>query len=303
VLVEEIVRRNRRRIVVMTMIALVNAWLLLSCLWGVSICAAILMNDHDAPGIAAVWASLAVGAACALWLVATHPRSMRARTLAELGAVEIGPGELPVVENLLHELSIAVGAPPVRAALVADDAPNALAVGRRPEDTTIAVTSGLVQKLTRDELEAVLATELWAIRRYDTAMQTVTLAFTGGAVDVHDGYRDNWRNPFSWVYIVVTFPTMIVAEILRALMLRNADFGADALAMATTRHPDALRRAIEKVRDDRAVVEMLSLRTAPLWFEPIPHSGDRRAENYAAVALTPSLDERLARLDDQLRSP
>lgn len=296
-------RRNRRRIVVMTLVALVNYWVLLSGVWGVSICASILLNDHRAPGVGVLWASLAAGAVTAVGVAARQPRSIRSRTLAGLGAVEIGPGELPVVENLLHELGIAVGAPPVRGALVADDAPNALAVGRRPGDTTIVVTSGLVQKLTRDELEAVLAAELWAIRRYDTAMQTVTLAYAGDAVGMHAGYSENWRNPLSWAYIVATFPTMIVAEILRALMLRNADFGADALAVATTRHPDALRRAIEKLRDDPAVVETLSLSTAPLWFEPIPHSGDRRAEDYEAVALTPSLDERLARLDDQLRPP
>ncbi|HET6771732.1 MAG TPA: hypothetical protein VFH36_00380 [Acidimicrobiales bacterium] len=53
-----------------------------------------------------------------------------------------------------------------------------------------------------------------------------------------------------------------------------ADFGADALAVATSRHPDRLRRAMEKLRADPVVVETLSLSTAPLWFEPIPHSGD-----------------------------
>jgi heat shock protein HtpX len=167
----------------------------------------------------------------------------------------------------------------------------------------VVLISGLIQKLTRDELEAVLAAELWAIRRYDTAMQTITLAYTGDAIAIHACYSDHWTDPRSWLLVVVTFPTMIVAEIVRARMLRNADFGADALAVATTRHPDALRRAIEKLRDDQAVVETLSLSTAPPWFEPIPHSGDWRAEDFEAVALTPNLDERLARLDDLLTSP
>jgi heat shock protein HtpX len=303
VLVEEVVRRNRRRIVVMTVIALANYWVLWSAFFGVVIWVTSLRPGHDIPAVVIVGVIPAIGAVVATWVVAKGRRSMHTRTLDGLGAVEIGPGELPIVENLLHKLGIAIGAPPVRAALVADDAPNALAVGRRPEDTTIVVTAGLIQKLTRDELEAVLAAELWAIRRYDTAMQTITLAYTGDAIAIHACYSDHWTDPRSWLLVVVTFPTMIVAEIVRARMLRNADFGADALAVATTRHPDALRRAIEKLRDDQAVVETLSLSTAPPWFEPIPHSGDWRAEDFEAVALTPNLDERLARLDDLLTSP
>ena len=144
------------------------------------------------------------------------------------------------------------------------------------------MTSGLIEKLSRDELEAVLAAEMWAIRRYDTAMQTVTLGLTDEAA------------------AFVIFPTMAVAEILRIRLLRNADFGADTLAVATTRHPDALRRAIEKLRDDPAVVETLSPSTAPLWFEPIPHDDEQRAREFRRIALTPSLDERLAQLPDPI---
>jgi heat shock protein HtpX len=303
VLVDEVVRRNRRRIAVMTAIAVANYWVLVSAVVGLVLWGKLGRREVGVPAAAIAGASLATGAVTAAWLVAKELRSMRTRTLDGLGAVEIGPGELPVVENLLHELGIAIGAPPVRAALVADDAPNALAVGCRPEDTTIAVTSGLIQKLTRDELEAVLAAELWAVRRCDTAMQTVTLACAGEAIAMHHGYADRWKDPRSWLWIAVTFPTMVVADILRYRMLRNADFGADALAVATTRHPDALRRAMTKLRADPAVVETLSLSTAPLWFEPIPHSGDWRAEEFEAVALTPSLDERLARLDEHGGGP
>jgi Zn-dependent protease with chaperone function len=158
-------------------------------------------------------------------------------------------------------------------------------VGRRPAGTTIVVTSGLIEKLSRDELEAVLAAEMWAIRRYDTAMQTVTLGLTAETA------------------AIVTFPTMAVAEILRIRLLRNADFGADTLAVATTRHPDALRRAIEKLRDDPAVVETLSPSTAPLWFEPIPHGARWSIEDDENLALTPHLDERLAPSTSTLRRP
>ena len=298
-LVEEVVRRNRRRIVLITAVALVNYWVFCSLLLGASMVPGFLLHP-DTPILPLAVGCVVLSAIAAVQVVVGELRSMGTKTLDELGAVAVGPGELPVVQNLLHGLAIAVGVPPVRAALVADDAPNALSVGRRPEDTTIVVTSGLVQTLTLDELEAVLAAEMWAVRRYDTAMQTVTLACAGDVVATHQCFRDKWQDPRAWLPIVVTFPTMIVAEVMRYLMLRHADFGADELAVATTRHPEALRRAMVKLRDDPKVVETLDLRTAPLWFEPLPHGDEQRVADYEAVALTPSLDERLARLDARL---
>lgn len=287
-LVDEVVRRNRRRIALLTVVAIVNYMIMAAALVSIF----CLINAMFEPGgipaqelLLFACAGLAVGAVGGLSAVVKHLRSTHERTLAELGAVTLAPGDLPIVDNLLHELSIATGTPRPVAALVADNAPNALAVGRRPADTTIVVTSGLIEKLSRDELEAVLAAEMWAIRRYDTAMQTVTLGLTDEAA------------------AFVIFPTMAVAEILRIRLLRNADFGADTLAVATTRHPDALRRAIEKLRDDPAVVETLSPSTAPLWFEPIPHGRHWPIEEYENLALTPRLDERLAHLDERLTTP
>jgi heat shock protein HtpX len=288
VLVGEVVRRNRWRIALLTVVAVVNYMIMTAALVIVLL---LIISMFEDGGISVqeliifAGVGLAIGAASGLSAVVSHVRSVHRRTLAELGAVPLARGDLPVVDNLLHELSIAAGTPRPAAALVADDAPNALAVGRRPADTTIVVTSGLIEKLSRDELEAVLAAEMWAIRRYDTAMQTVTLGLTAETA------------------AIVIFPTMAVAEILRQRILRNADFGADTMAVATTRHPDALRRAIEKLRDDPAVVETLSPLTAPLWFEPVPHGGRWSTEDYESLALTPSLDERLAHLDEHIAAP
>jgi heat shock protein HtpX len=301
VLVDEVVRRNRRRIAVLTVVAVVNRAVLFGLI--LAAIAGKAAYDSELHLLVFVGGCLAVGGVLALWHVAKDLRSMDRGTLDGVGAVRILPGELPVVENLLQELAIAVGLPRVRAALAADDAPNALAVGRRPEATTIVVTSGLVRKLTRDELEAVLAAELWAIRRWDTATQTVTMAYAGEAIALHEGAVSGSHNPATWPWIVISFPTMVVAEIVRHRALRDADFGADAMAVATTRHPEALRRALVKLRDDPGVVETLDMTTAPLWFEPIPHGGDHDPDAYAAVAMTPTLDERLAHLDELLATP
>jgi heat shock protein HtpX len=285
VLVDEAVRRNRWRIALLTVVAVVNYMIMVAAFVYVIFLVTAMFDDGGNSAqelLMLAGFSLAVGAASGMTRVVEQLWSTHKRTLAELGVVPLGHGDLPVVDNLLDELSIATGTPRPAAALVADDAPNALAVGRRPADTTIVVTSGLIEKLTRDELEAVLAVEMWAIRRYDTAMQTVTLGLTADTV------------------AIVIFPTMAVADILRIRLLRYADFGADTLAVATTRHPDALRRAIEKLRDDPAVVETLSPSTAPLWFEPIPHGSHWSIEDYEDLAMTPRLDERLAHLDEQI---
>jgi heat shock protein HtpX len=288
VLVDDVVRRNRWRIALLTMVAIVNYMILTAALASMFCLIGTMFEPGGIPAqelLLFACIGLAFGVTSGVSAVVKHLRSAHRRTLDELGAVTLAPGDLPIVDNLLHELSIATGTPRPTAAFVADNAPNALAVGRRPSDTTIVVTSGLIEKLSRDELEAVLAAEMWAIRRYDTAMQTVTLGLTAEAA------------------AFVIFPTMAVAEILRTRLLRNADFGADTLAVATTRHPDALRRAIEKLRDDPAVVETLSPSTAPLWFEPIPHGHHWPIEDYENLALTPRLDERLAHLDEQIATP
>lgn len=228
-------------------------------------------------------------------IVVVQVRRFHSRTLARLGAVPLAPGDLPVVQNLLEELAIAVGTRPVQVALLHDEVPNALAVGRHPSDTTVVVTTGLVDSLARDELEGVLAAEMWAVRRLDTALQTIAIACCGNAVGAHNSLRGEPWNVRLWLPVVVTWPLMVFAELLRWSALRHADFGADALAVATTRHPQALRRALVTLRAHPGHVAALERRTAPLWFEPLPHD-DIRAPEVQHLRLGPTLDERIGRL-------
>lgn len=287
-LVDEAVRRNRRWIALLAVVTVVNYMItVVVIIFGIYLASSLFDDGRASTEELIVSAGFAVvaGAYVGVRAVVKHLWSVRKRTIAELGAVRLAPGDLPVIDNLFHELSIATGIPRPAAALVADDAPNALAVGRRPADTTIVVTSGLIEKLSRDELEAVLAAEMWSIRRHETALYTVVLGLTAETA------------------AFVILPTATVAVFVRKRVLRDAGFGADMLAVATTRHPDALRRAIEKLRDDPAVVATLSPSTAPLWFEPIPHGDHWPTEDYESLALTPRLDDRLARLDEQLATP
>lgn len=291
-MIDEAIRRNRRRILVIASASIVNWTLLVGFLtWW------LLWGHDDAPTgspVTVALSTIALGGAIAAAVVWFEVWTVSTRTSARIGAVPIDPARQPILHHLLEELAIAAGIPAPIAAWIDDPAPNALAVGRRPSQTTIVVTRGLVESLRRDELEAVIAAEMWAVRRLDTAMQTIAIACTGSAISFHHFWRGGMR---SWFLSVVTWPTMLVAELLRRSIRRHADFGADELAVATTRHPDALRRAIVRLRDDPAVVAALDARTAPLWFEPLPHDDTPRARELGRLLLSPTLDERLDRLE------
>ncbi len=128
VLVDEVVRRNRWRIALLTVVAVLNYMILTAALVNVLFLISSMFEDGGSSAqklMMFAGVSLAVGAVSGVSAVVTHLRSSHRRTLAELGAVALGPGDLPVVDNLLHELSIATGTPRPAAALVADDAPNA----------------------------------------------------------------------------------------------------------------------------------------------------------------------------------
>lgn len=307
VLLERAIRRNRRRGLALAAAAAVNAWGLTTL---VLFAAGALFSSQYRPrpgpdlDLIAVW-SVALGGLATLGVLALA-MATRVRTLSLLGAVAIEPGELPRVEILLSQLAVATGTPPVSAALVADEAPNALAVGLRRRRTTIVVTTALVEKLTRDELEAVLAAQMCAVRRLDTAVRTLAVAATSFTGSVHRMVRSDlepgrpWIERLdwsAWIVTVLTWPSMVCGRAVRRAILRSFDFGSDEMAVAITRHPDALASALRVLRDDPTVVDGLTYNTAPLWFEPIPHDETLRYMESGRFAFAATLDERLDRLE------
>jgi heat shock protein HtpX len=319
VLVDRVARANRLRIVTIAMVAALNFWgvvtvLLILVGWIVTAPVAIRLELEAPPTVVIAVAGMAMSAVITAVWTAMRLSTIRRRTLRSIGATEIKPGDLPRVENLLAELAIAAGTPAVNAALVADSAPNALGVGGRPGRTTIVVTRGLVERLTRDELEAVLAAEMCAVRRLDTALRSVASACCSDAILVHNLFRQEvgpdkpwyYRLDWSvWALALVTWPTMTCAAVLRRSVLRSSDFGADAMAVAITRHPDAMLSALRKLRDDAGVVAVYAdqfgliadaPRVGPEWFEPIPEQPNVTPREVHQMALMPTLDERLAQL-------
>jgi hypothetical protein len=138
------------------------------------------------------WFAWGVGAICVVafgvgFLIAVvripfARRTVERRVLEETGAVVVEDDSEREVRNLLDGLAIAAGIPAPRFAVVEDPAPNAFSVGTRPDRALVAVTSGLIDVLSRDELEAVLAYEVVCIRSWDVALATWTVALTGEAI-------------------------------------------------------------------------------------------------------------------------
>jgi len=228
-------------------------------------------------------------------------------------AVPADPAAYARLHNLVEGLCIASGLPRPRLYIINDPAPNAFATGRNPQHAAIAVTTGLLEKMNRVELEGVLAHELSHIKNYDILVSTLAVTMVGAAALLSDvGIRFLWfggarrvgggqgNNPLVMVgalLLIVSAP--IIARVLQLAISRRRESLADMSAVEMTRYPPGLISALEKLRDERAVVGVANRATAHLWLEePVPHRDDtQRASRWTHLFDThPPIEERIAAL-------
>ncbi|MFM7127489.1 MAG: M48 family metallopeptidase [Actinomycetota bacterium] len=227
------------------------------------------------------------------------------------------PEEYRRLHNLVEGLCIASGLPKPRVYVIDDPAPNAFATGRNPQNAALAVTTGLLEKMNRVELEGVVAHELSHIRNYDILVSTlaVTLVGTvailtdlairlmwwnGGRVS-RDGDRGNGGNPLALLGFVMLVLAPLVARVMQAAMSRRRETLADVSACQMTRYPPGLISALEKLRADTTTTHAASMATAHMWIEQ-PLSGVRDEGRlkwvHGLFDTHPPLDERIALLKD-----
>ncbi len=199
------------------------------------------------------------------------------------------PREYARLYNLVDGLCIASGLPKPRLFIVDDDAPNAFATGRDPKHAAIAVTTGLLAKLDRLELEAVLAHELGHIKNNDILVATLAVTMVGAIAILsdlglrvlwwggpsHKNDRDKDSAGFGMILVVLAMVllvlTPIIAKLMQFAISRRRETLADITGVSMTRYPPGLIRALEKLRDDDTVVHSNSRATAHLWIEsPMP---------------------------------
>ncbi len=230
-------------------------------------------------------------------------------------AVTADPEVYKRLYNLVEGLTIAGGLPMPRLYIIDDPAPNAFATGRNPRHAAIAVTTGLLEKLNRVELEGVLAHELSHIKNYDILVSTLAVTMVGAIAIVSDtvirmmwwnggrtsreGDHNNSNNPLAFVGFLLLILAPILARVMQLAVSRRRESLADVSAVSLTRYPPGLISALEKLRDDTTVTHSASRSTAHLWIEePLPRTAEEGRLNRLNRLFDthPPLEERIAAL-------
>ncbi len=198
--------------------------------------------------------------------------------LAMSAAKEIKHEENLQLYHLVENLCITAGLPTPKIYLINDPAPNAFATGRDPQHAVLAVTSGLLQKLEKIELEGVLAHELSHIGNRDMLLQTILVVLVGFVSLLADWFlrfsffgrgRDREGGSIGAVLVLLGLVLAILAPLSANLMQlaisRKREFLADASGALLTRYPEGLARALEKISQDPNQLRMANRATAHLF--------------------------------------
>jgi heat shock protein HtpX len=221
--------------------------------------------------------------------------------------------EFPYLYNVVEGLTIAAGLPPPRCYVIDDTAPNAFATGRNPRNSVIVVTTGLLEKLNRVELEGVVAHEMSHIKNYDVLLQTLTVVMVGVVALLSD-----WmRRSFWWgggrrrgsdrgkgsggaaiilaLALIMAILSPLIAQLIRLAISRKREFLADASGAMLTRYPPGLASALRKISADREPLEAANKATAHLYIvNPLK---DIRGPVNRLFSTHPPIEERIAALE------
>ena len=235
--------------------------------------------------------------------------------LAISGAVEVDRNnrEAKEIYRLVENLCITAGLPVPKIYIIPDPSPNAFATGRNPEHAVIALTTGIVEKLEKRELEGVIAHELSHIGNKDILLGTVLTVLVGFVALLSDfflrwtwlgGGRRNDRGGdgrlqaiFMLVALVLAILAPIAATLMKMAISRKREFLADADGALLTRFPEGLAEALKKISSDRNVLARANKATAHMYIVN-PLRG-KAGKGVASLFMThPPIEERISRLSD-----
>lgn len=262
-----------------------------------------------------IFSVLAAGAIC--WWSWRHGPE---RVLWATGAwelIEPATPEQKQLINVVEEMAIAAGLPPPRVWIIPDADPNAFATGRDAPSASIAVTEGLLARLSREELQAVVAHEMAHVRNLDVRLMTLLAGMVGAIALLSDGMGrmigrgsrvagrragGKGGNPLAllilllWLLTLVAAP--IVSRILALAVSRKREYLADATGAQLTRNPMALAAALEKLEEASEATRSIGRGAAHLCIvDPAPGVMSRR-EGFLAdfLASHPPIQQRIVRL-------
>jgi heat shock protein HtpX len=189
-----------------------------------------------------------------------------------------------------------------RVYIMDDPAPNAFATGRKPQASAVCVTSGLLDIMSDQELQGVLAHEMGHIKNYDIRVAMVAFALTAVISLLADimlrlvWFSDNRDNNNNQVFIILGIVAAIlapfVALLIQMAVSRQREYLADATGALTTRYPEGLASALEKIKQHGSVARHQNTATAHLFFaNPL-----KKGSLTSLFSTHPPIDERIKRL-------
>ena len=217
--------------------------------------------------------------------------------------------------NVVENLCIGAGLPVPKIYIIDEPAPNAFATGRDPKHAALAVTSGLLGRLNKSELEGVIAHELSHIGNRDMLLSTVIVVLVGFISILSDFFMRSmiWgggrrRNSNSegggGIFLILAIAASIIAPIAATLMRlaisRRREFLADASGALLTRYPEGLANALVKISHDPTPLPVANNTTAHLWFDdPFSYEGGPKEKTpwlHKLFMSHPPVEERLKAL-------
>lgn len=231
------------------------------------------------------------------------------------GAKEVDPASAPQLMNVVQELAIAANVPMPKVYLIDDSAPNAFATGRDPKHASVAITTGLLQKLDREELQGVMAHELSHVRNLDIRFAMIVGVLVGSIALLADfflrftfwgGGRRSSRDRdgggglqviFVVIAIVLAIVAPLVARFVQLAVNRQREYLADASSVGLTRNPYGLERALAKISSDPEVLEVANRATQHMYFtNPIKKFEERASGLFSTHPATVDRINRLREL-------
>ena len=240
--------------------------------------------------------------------------------LAVSGAKPVDPASAPQLMNVIQELAIAANIPMPAVYTIDDTAPNAFATGRDPAHASIAITTGLLEKLDREELQGVIGHELSHVRNLDIRFSLVVGVMVGAIALLADffvrfsfwGGMRRSRNDnsgggggaqaaFAIVALVLAILAPIISRFIQLAVSRQREYLADASSVELTRNPLGLEQALAKIATDKEVLEVANRGTQHMYFtNPIKKF---EARSSGLMSTHPPILDRINRLRELTSQP
>jgi len=232
--------------------------------------------------------------------------------LATSGAREVTQQSAPQLMNVVQEMALAAGVPMPKVYIIDDTAPNAFATGRDPQHASVAITTGLLQKLDREELQGVIGHELSHVRNFDIRFALLVAVLVGSIALLADfflrftfwgggrggGDRDRGGGALVAIVYVIAIVLAILApffaRLVQLAVSRQREYLADASSVELTRNPHGLEQALAKIASDKEVLEVANRATQHLYFtNPIKKFEERSSSMFSTH---PGIVDRINRL-------